>query len=130
MKSILDHVRSGKFATATFKRSGEKLVRTMSEKAWAAYTQNDPCEVYHSTLTGEILIHSANGWDCFYDVEIAEKFLESMATWYAPIKSENDTDYHNGSYDYFEAVSMAERLDCEYLACVTADGYLFEVEEV
>ena len=130
MKSIMDHVRSGKFATATFKRSGEMLVRSMSEKAQAAYKHNDPCEVYHSTLTGEILIHSANGWDCFYDTEVAEKFLESMATWYAPIKSESDTDYHNGSYDYFEAIDIAERLDCEYLASVTADGYLFEVEEI
>ena len=130
MKSIMDHVRSGKFATATFKRSGEKLVRSMSEKAWAAYTQNEPCEVYHSTLTGEILIRSANGWDCFYDAKIAEKFLESMAIWYSPVKSESDTDYQNGSYDYFKAIRMGERLGCEYLASVTADGHMFEIEEI
>ena len=130
MKSIMDHVRSGKFATATFKRSGEMLVRSMSEKAQAAYTQNDPCEVYHSTLTGEVVIHDADGWHDFDGAETAERYLESVSTWYAVLKDEEDTDHGTGSFDYHEAVNMAKERDCHYIASVTADDYTFEVEEV
>ena len=131
MKSIMDHVRSGKFATATFKRSGEMLVRSMSEKAQAAYSQNDPCEVYHSTLTGEVVIRDGNGYTSFDTAADAEKYLESIALWYAVLHDEDVTDHGTGSFNYAEAVKMAKEKGCQYIATICPnDDYCVSVDEI
>lgn len=131
MKSILDHVRSGKFATATFKRNGKMLVRSMSEEAQAAYAQNDPCEVYHSTLTGEVVIRDGSGYTSFDTAEEAEKYLESRALWYAVLRDKDGVDDGTGSFDYAEAVKMARRLGFKYIATVCPkDNFCISVDEI
>ena len=103
----------------------------MSEKARAAYAQNDPCEVYHSTLTGEVVIRDGSGYASFDTAEEAEKYLESIALWYAILRDEDDPDDGTGSFDYAEAVKMAKEKGCRYIATICPnDDYRVSIDEI
>lgn len=94
---------------------------TIKEEFLPLWT-NDPSVTTETIIDSDEVHRLAREWDMDEDELIDEQLIEVYHPWYAVEMNEEDNDWGTGSYDYKEAVAMAERMEARYIAVIDLSG--------
>lgn len=83
---------------------------------------NDPSVTSETVIDSDEVSRLAREWGKDEDELIDEQLTEVYHPWYAVEKDEDDDDWGTGSFDFREAVKMAEETESRYIAVIDLSG--------
>lgn len=94
---------------------------TIKEEYLTSWT-SDTSVTTETVIDSDEVSRLAREWDKDEQELIDEQLIEVYHPWYAVEMDEEDNDWGTGSYDYKEAVAMAERMGARYIAVIDLSG--------